>query len=263
MSTSAQNQEMAKSQMPQWALPALSWLVSAYFLFGFVSNLGFPPDRSLLTGDALYVFLWLFFLFLPFFKKIKIGSILELEREIERAKEELREFKAEVRNNLSVLSTNVNTIGGMTNQVTVNIPDLAELRAARRAVDSQSSSSPSEAKEVEQQLLMQSEDTTLALARTRIEIERHLRAILGKRTTLPKGREGSIQFIGTRQLFELFLSQYPKFEYLAKPFKYVIQICNAAIHAQRVSEEQADEALALGAQIISTLNDISHSESQA
>lgn len=243
--------------MPVWALPAFSWLVSFYFLLGFVSNLGFPPDRSLLTGDALYVFLWLFFLFLPFFKKIKIGSVLELEREVERAKEELREFKAEMRTNLSVLSTNVNTIGGMSNQVTVNIPDLAELRAARQAVESQSSSPASEAREVEHQLLKQSEDTTIALARTRIEIERHLRAILGKRTTLPKGREGSIQFMGTRQLFDLFLSQHPQFEYLAKPFKYVTQICNAAIHAQRVSEEQAEEALALGAQIISTLDDAS------
>lgn len=95
--------EGSKNQMPIWALPALSWLVSFYFLLGFVSNLGFPPDRSLLTGDALYVFLWLFFLFLPFFKKIKIGSVLELEREVERAKEELREFKAEMRTNLSVL----------------------------------------------------------------------------------------------------------------------------------------------------------------
>ena len=114
--------EKKNQGLPAWGLPALSWLISFYFLAGFVSNAGFPPSRTVLTGDALYVFLWLFFLFLPFFSKIKIGGFLELERQVEQAKQELREFKSEVRNSLSVLSTNVNTIGGMSNSVTVNIP---------------------------------------------------------------------------------------------------------------------------------------------
>src|SRR5258706_2420895 len=160
--------ELPRGQMPSWALPALSWLVSFYFLAAFTANVGFPPDRRVLIGDALYVFLWLLFLFLPFFSKVKIGSVLELEREVARAKDELREFKAEVRSNLSVLSTNVNTIGGMTNQVTVNIPDLAELREARERVGQQAPLQAKEtAEQVEERILAQSEDTTLALARTR------------------------------------------------------------------------------------------------
>jgi hypothetical protein len=101
-------------QMPSWIFPAMAWVVALYFLCGFLRNVGFPPDRKLFIADVLFGLLGLFFLFLPFFKKIKIGKILELEREVEKAKEDLHEFKAEVRNNLSVLSTNVNTIGGMT-----------------------------------------------------------------------------------------------------------------------------------------------------
>lgn len=243
-------------KMPVWALPALSWLVSVYFLLSFAANVGFPPDRQLLIGDALYVLLWLFFLFLPFFKKIKIGSFLELEREVAKAKEELREFKAEVRNSMSVLSTNVNTIGGMTNQVTVNIPGLAELREARKIVEAKA---PTEAKQtaeqVEERILLQSEDTTLALARTRIDIERLLRQILGKRTSLTAGKEDAVKFLGINKLFDLFISQNEQFAYLSKPFRYVTQVCNGAIHAQRVSDDQAQEALALGAEVIAVLKE--------
>ena len=246
-----------KSQsMPVWALPAFSWLISFYFLLGFVMNAGFPPDRKIFVGDALYVLLWLFFLFLPFFSKIKIGGFLELERQLEQAKKDLREFKAEVRNSLSVLSTNVNTIGGMSNHVTVNIPGLQELREARETVESKAPQSADEARQVEKKLLMQSEDTTLALARTRIEIERHLRKILGKRVAITSDFQRA-KLMGARQLFGEFLREHPDLSYLKRSFEYVTQICNAAIHAQYVPDEQAEEALALGAQIIAVLNDIS------
>jgi hypothetical protein len=63
--------------------------------------------------------------------------------------------------------------------------------------------------------------------------------------------------MGARQLFDLFLREHPDMSYLRRSFDYVTQICNAAIHAQHVPEEQAEEALALGAQIIAVLNDIS------
>jgi anion-transporting ArsA/GET3 family ATPase len=247
----------ADQKMPPWALPAFSWLVSFYFLLGFVANVGFPPDRKLLVGDALYVLLWLFFLFLPFFSKIKIGSFLELERELERAKEDLREFKAEVRNSMAVLSTNVNTIGGLTNQVTVNIPGSAELREARQVLDKRASrETKQEAAQVEELLLRPSEDSTLALARTRIEIERLLRTTLGKHSVFTPGRDDAVKFMNIRQLFDLFVRQNDQYAYLKKPFLDVIQVCNAAIHAQRVSEEQAEEALALGAQVIAVLKEV-------
>jgi hypothetical protein len=160
---------------------------------------------------------------------------------------------------MSVLSTNVNTIGGMTNQVTVNIPGLAELREARKVIEQEV---PTEAREtaqqVEERIILQSEDPTLALARTRIDIERLLRGIVGKPRSFAPGKEDALKFAGVGQLFDLFISKNPQFAYLKKPFRYVTQICNAAIHAQRVSDDQAREALALGAQIIAVLKDLSH-----
>jgi hypothetical protein len=245
-------------KMPTWAMPALSWIISFYFLLGFVSNVGFPPDRSLLVGDGVYVGLWLFFLFLPFFSKVKVGQLLELEREVERAKEDLHQFKSEIRNSLSVLSTTVNTIGSMTNQVTVNIPGLSELQRAREEVEHRvSPKAQDEANDLKRSLLLESEDTTMALARTRIEIERLLREILGKRTSVNDIQTKAIKFASARRLFDVFLQENERYSYLLEPFIYVMQVCNAAIHAQSVSDEQAKEALALGATIIATLSDFS------
>jgi len=109
-----------KNNMPDWALPLFSWIVSFYFLLGFTNKLGFPPSSSELNDVILLVFLWLFFLFLPFFSKIKIGKMIELEREITKTKEELSSFKQDIRNELSLISTSINTIGNLSSQVTVN-----------------------------------------------------------------------------------------------------------------------------------------------
>jgi len=54
--------EEKEQRMPIWAMPALSWLVAIYFLMGFTVNVGFPPVRSLLIGDEVFVFLWLLYL---------------------------------------------------------------------------------------------------------------------------------------------------------------------------------------------------------
>jgi hypothetical protein len=243
--------------LPKWALPALSWLVSFYFLLGFVANVGFPPDRSLLLGDFIYVFLWLLFLFLPFFSKVKIGHFIELEREMARTKQEVQDFKMEIRNSVAVLSTSINTIGNMTNQITVNIPGVTELQNATQKVDEQSKpTTKEEAEQVQQTMLLDSEDTTMALARTRIKIEGLLRTILGKKPSVNALRNQSIRFSGIRQLFDMFIREYDNYAYLREPLTYVTEVCNAAIHAQKVSYEQANEALRLGARVIAVLSDI-------
>lgn len=242
-----------KREIPGWIFPALCWLVGAYFLIGFLRKSGFPP--TLTPANAALGAPALFFLFLPFFKKIKIGKALELEREVEEAKKELSDFKGEIRSTLSVLSTNVNTIGRMTNQVTVNLPSLAELQQARQNVASTiPADAESEIRQVEDDILVQSEqDRTMALARTRIDIERAIRELLLKDVSRSEVPREDIKYASVGQLFRRLLQRYPKLKYLQQSFQYVTQICNAAIHAQAVSEGQASEALALGAEILTAL----------
>jgi len=247
--------------MPNWGLPALSWLISLYFLSGVSSHLGFPPTIGITAGHLLYIGLWLFFLFLPFFKRIKIGKVLELEREVEKTKTEIKEFKEEVRSNLSLISTNVNTIGNLSNQITVNFPALAEIEEIKRRLDEKSETgTKEEAKEIKEELILDGEDTIMALARTRIKIEMLLRKILGKRTKVSRFGDSPIKFMSLQKLFTLFLDQNEDLTHLQEPFSYVVQVCNAAVHAQRVPQSQADEALEIGSRIISILSKVDTEE---
>lgn len=245
--------------MPAWALPAFSWLISFYFLFGFVADLGFPPRSQVSGGDLLFAALWLLFLFLPFFKKVKIGPWLELEREVERTRNELADFKTEVRSSLSVISTNINTIGNLSNQVTVNFPGAAELADVKERLDRLSQpETAEEAKEIRDEIAsIDGEDRIMALARTRIRLEYLLRELLGKRTSV----EGELQpvavkFMSLSQLVREFTARYPQKKELGEPIRYVFDVCNAAMHAQRVSASQAEQALEVGARVLAILSDL-------
>jgi hypothetical protein len=96
----------------------------------------------------------------------------------------------------------------------------------------------------------------MALARTRIQLERLLRQILGKKTQYDNKSFDDVKFISAGRLYRMFLKEYPEFRYLEPSFEYVLRICNAAIHGQQVPSGQAQEALEIGAKLISTINDL-------
>lgn len=246
-----------------WKLAILSWLVAFYFGSGFVVRAGFPPKTDLLIGDALFVALTLFFLFVPFFNKIKIGSWIELERgvkevkkEVASAKDDLREFKAEIRNTMSVVSTNLNTQRMSTQLNIYGTPNVDELRAAQAKLEQKlDAKDQATVKKYESATRAQQEnDVPLMLAKVRMDMERLLRRIVGARLTVASVDVDPIRLASTRQLFQRLLASNDHYEHLREPFDYVNKVCNAAIHAQIVSPEQATEALRLGAQIIEVLS---------
>jgi len=246
-----------KPVLPIWLLPALSWVVAIYFIIDFVCYAGFLPDNAKLVGHASSLFLSLFFLLLPFFSKVKIGKVLEIEREVDRTKREMQDFKTEMRNNLAVISTSVNTISNISNQITVNIPNVNELREVRKEIEEKSKRSfASEGIQDDLERMLQREDPTLALAWTRIEMERLLRRILGKRTDITPNEMERLRMASLTKLFNSFTKLNPGFQYLNDAFQYVSQVCNAAIHGQTVSAGQAREALGLGGQVIFILKGI-------
>lgn len=241
--------------MSEWVMPVLSWLVSACFLSGYVIDAGFPPSVDIGLGQLTLLGIFLFFLFLPFFKRVKVGNWLELEREVEKTKTELREFKQDVQANLSLISTNVNTIGNLSNQVTVNLPAYSETQEAALNLDKQvSQETLNQAREIRDELLLDGEDSALALARTRMRIEYLLRRILGKRLAAAEAREGPVRFMTLQKMFREFVREHPEHDNIERSFSYVIQICDAAIHAQHVSLSQAEEALRIGSRIIAILS---------
>ena len=99
-------------------------------------------------------------------------------------------------------------------------------------------------------------DLNFALAKTRMEIERLMRKILNKRTTVSAKTNQGIKFLTLSKLFRLLIEEYPNFKQYYPSFKYVQSVCNAAIHGQKVSYGQAEEALQLGIIIINELKEI-------
>lgn len=234
-----------------WGLAISSWVVAIYFGVGFVAKAGFPPKTDLLIGDALYVCLTLFFLFLPFFNKIKIGAWIELEREVKAAKkdaaaarDELREFKAEVRNTVSVISSN-----SVNPQFNIHLADM--LRQQGENVDKNLNQEARAKAEDVQKELQADDDVNFALAKVRIEIERLLRMILGR--SLMVSSSGNPRFLSINSMFEQLVKQQPNLAFLREPMKHVLSVCNAAVHAQMIAPSQAEEALKLGALIIAAL----------
>ncbi|MBN3791802.1 hypothetical protein [Burkholderia sp. Ac-20353] len=242
-----------------WWLTVPSWIVALYFGIGFVAKAGFPPKGDILIGDALSVGLTLFFIFLPFFSKIKIGSLIELEREIKEAKEEttavkeeLREFKNEVRNTVSVISTNA-----ISQHINVHLPGADELRRQQEKVE-ENLKDPGRQRADDVEAELQSDDVTYALAKVRIDIERLLRTILGRRLDSSDGGISSLEqrrFQSIDKMFDMLVREETTLAYLRSPLRNVLAVCNAAMHAQTVNPEQASEALKLGAQIIAALKD--------
>ncbi len=246
---------MKNNELPIWLLTLISWLFSAYFLISFHLNVNL--SQPVPTMYYLFLVLGVSLAFLPFMSKIKIGTLLELERQIKETKNEVKDFKEETRQMLSIISTNVNTIGNLSNTININLPKMGQLSQAKEAFVQQSDPETlQESEKIRDELSLESEDTILALAKTRIKLELLLRKILGKRIKSVSGDSKDIKYTSFGQLYRRFLKEYPEHTSLESSFAYVGQICNAAIHAQRVSEGQASEALDLGAKLIAFLDKI-------
>lgn len=243
--------------MPNWVLPLLSWIISSYFLIGFLMQVGFRPETTLTIANIIHLAIFLFFLFLPFFNKIKIGKLLELEREIEQTKNEVAQVRENVQQNFSLLSSSISMISNVSSQVTVNLPNAATIEENKKKLEKETeSASPQEIAQIKSELTLENEDTLMALARTRMMIEHLLRSILGKRTEVKEIGDRPLKLMGLTQLFKLFIEEFPHHKELEGAVSYVNKVCSAAIHAQRFPQSHADEALEMGARIISVLDQI-------
>lgn len=241
--------------MPIWALPLFSWLISFYFFSGVAGKLGFPPDEIMTITYAPQIAIWLFFLFLPFFGKIKIGKLLELERQLEQQKEEVKQIRENLQQNFSLLASSINTISNFSNQITVNLPSLNSVEKDKEKLEKETKTKTEEVKEIKSELMLENEDTVMSLARTRIRIEYLLRLILSKRIDVKRFGERPIKLMGLMQLFRLYIEEFPEDKKLESALSYVNNVCSAAIHAQRLPANSAELALDMGARIISVLEE--------
>ena len=244
-------------ETPSWLSVVITIVISLYLLILFHLTVNLANPQNIQPIHYLVLLLGVLIPLVPFIQKLRIGKIIELERNIQQQKEEVRDFKNEVRQLITVVSTSVNSISNLSNTTNLNF-DFADLlkQAKEQLNQADAQPTPQEVQDVKRELLLDNEDTVMALARTRIQLERLLRQILGKKTQYENKSSDDVKYLSAGRLYRMFLKEYPDYQYLETSFEYVLRICNAAIHGQQVPSGQAQEALEIGAKLISTINDL-------
>jgi hypothetical protein len=221
-------------------------------------RVGFPPSSEIGTTSPFLALLGTFFLLIPIANKISLGKLLSFEREVEKVKEEVKEFRVETKEFLGVYSNMISAISNTVKQ-TVNVhyhPGTAEVQKAKKSLKGVLSS-PEEEKNIEDEtfefIAASGDDYNFALAKIRMELEKQLREVLGRKTITADPIQMKSGFLSARQLFREFEELYPEYKNMRYSWDYVLKICNAAIHGQQVSEGHAQEAISMGLRIIETI----------
>ena len=235
----------------------IAWSIGFYTLSQSVKHINLDQPDDIHIIHLIFLGIAFFFILMPFFKTIKIGKYLELERNLKETKDDIKEFKSEIRQSVQILSSTLTaSIGNLNNQVTINLPSTEELKKEIEKLKQQSTLGDTiKLTEIKDELLLdEDEDIVMALARTRIKIEVLLRIALDARRSIANTEDADIKFLGLNSLFDIYVDNNPKFLKFKNSFGYVQQICNAAVHGHIVSKRIADEALQLGAIIIQELS---------
>lgn len=211
------------------------------------------------SAITLLIFSTFFFL-LPVAKKISLGKLLSFEREVEKVRSEVSEFKTETREFLGVYSNMITAISNTVNQtVNVHLPGQAEADQAKEDLNS-TIDTPGESSSIEESVYSfineSGGDFNFALARLRMEIERALREALGKRTVTADPNNMKGKFFSARQLFKQFTDTYPKYKNMHSSFDYILKVCNAAIHGQQITEGYAHEAIYMGIKMLEEIRSV-------
>lgn len=192
--------------------------------------------------------------------------MLEFESKIEAIKTDVNEFKGEVRQLIQLQNNLISTVSNSLSQnINISVPGLKEAREAKEELDEtipESSKSETIEKKIEAYIAAEGLDTTFALAKLRIDLEKELRRILGMRTETQDPSKMKQGFLPAGPLFRKFIAKYPKYEGMGSSFDYILKICNAAVHGQIISEGHSHEALHMGFRMLDELSKINQNSHQ-
>lgn len=237
--------------------PVICWVISSSFFYAAVSSIGLPLPKEIGSTGLVLIILGVFFFLLPSAQKISIGKLLTFEQKIREVKSEVSEFKAETRDFLGVYSNMINSISNTVSH-TVNVfsPGDSKPKEANDELKStlKEEVEPEKVEDaVDTYLLKAGSDMNFALAKLRMEIERTLRKILDKKLTNEDPLSADKGFLSARQLFKQFTDKYPDYWGMHSSFDYILKICNAAIHGQKIPDNYGREALGMGIRMLKEL----------
>ena len=247
-----------KKEISDWLLLAISLLISIFLFYVLYLSIDLKNPKDIHTFSYIILLCAIFFPIIPFVQKIRLGKFVELERDLQNQREEIKNIKNEIFQVMMFVNNTISSVNNLNNSTNMNFYFAELLDAAKEQFNrGDPKLKPQEIQEVRRELFLEDEDIVMALARMRIRIESLLRSILGKNTKFDaKKKVNNTKLYSATTLFKLFIHQYRDYEYLEQSFEYVNRICNAAIHGQQVPYNQAQEALNLGAKLISVLDQV-------
>ena len=230
-----------------------------YFIWALHLHVGFPPMTPLTPTAVTYLALSVFFMVLPYAQRLKLGKFIEFEAKIEQVQADVKEVRTETRellSTVSVLATAVSVNAHQNVVVNVPVPTVEDARVARDELLSASAHSPepdSQDRKFLEYLGAGDSDVHYALARLRMDLERELRRVLSKR--LESGDPAKIRgkFLSAGSLFRQLASATPRYRHMQGSINYLLEVCNAAIHGQRLPENVVHEAIDMGLRVLREL----------
>ncbi len=118
-------------ETPPWLSVGITIAISLYLLIMFHSTVNLADPQNIQPIHYLVLLLGVLITLVPFIQKLRIGKIVELERNIQQQKDEVRDFKNEVRQLISIVSTSVNSISNLSSTTNVNIDFADSLKQAK------------------------------------------------------------------------------------------------------------------------------------
>lgn len=241
----------------KFVLSMFSWAVAIYFIWVFHQSVGFPPAKPITATEWTYLVLFVFFAVLPFAQRLRIGRLIEFEAKVKEVQDEVREARTEARQLVATVSTIANTISTSVSQtINLNIPRAGEEKIAQDELSEIITDPPEPSAQRDAILsLVEAEgsDVHYALARLRIDLEQELRRLLGKRLEIEDPVSMRAEFLTARSLFRRLMKVDARYEGMKSSFDYMLRVCNAAIHGQRVPENIAYEAMDMGLRMLREL----------
>lgn len=237
----------------------ICWLLGIRLFNQGYKRINLAEPENIPTIALLLAAIGLLLILLPFLKRLKIGE-LEIERELAQTQDELKEFKTEIRNTISVINTQISTVSSIKNQNQMIFYSSGG-EEAKDAIAQTPKEFVANANEMLDEFVLEDQDTIMGLMKVRIQIEYLLRKILNKRLHVTDATK-NIKFMSLLSVTKEFLKLYPNYLYLESPFSFVRQLANTAAHAQRISDHQAKEAIDIGVKIIATLKHIADQEDE-
>ena len=102
--------------IPSWGLSTIFWVI-------FFMNSGWPPKTPAAINDLAYLIIASVFFVLPFISRIRLGKLLQFERNLKETRESMDNFKNDTRQMFAVLSSASATVHNVINASTPKVQE--------------------------------------------------------------------------------------------------------------------------------------------